>query len=262
MRKTTLSIFFLPFIILSACSSDNTEVQSEKKAVSEEDAVNESTESTEIEDYSLSIPTTEDMEIVNEVTYAFSDESSEINWASYYAEIKNNSDMPINLSSSSVVYEDEAGEVVIMVSDMGLEVHPGIVNPGETAFVNVYDPIQDTEPFTGTYQANIEMQPIESIDTLVMHETEKVNVIFDDSGSFPMIRATGIVKTSKEVVGYDLAVILYDAEGNFLGALTGGSDDDFYSAGATTAFDIENPPFPGQLMSEVADWKAIAYSIQ
>jgi len=265
MKKTTCILLGL-ILLLAGCGSEEPEAQLTQETSKESEEVTESDEVTEepseTEDYSLSIPEIEDMEIVNEVTYAFTDTSSDTNWASYYAEIKNNSELPVDISSSSVVYTDEAGETVLMVSDMGLDVTPQVIDPGETAFVDIYDPIQDPEGFSGTYQANIEMQPIESIDSLVTHETENVNVIYDENGDFSNIRATGTIKITEEVVGYDLAVIMYDSEGNFLGTLTGGSDEDLLAAGSTTSFEIENPPFPQYMMPEVAEWKAIAYSIQ
>lgn len=267
--KKLLLFSVTSLLLLGACGNAEDPVSEEAlgstdeaTAEQEEAAAEESTEETATEDYSLSVPDIEDMEIVNEVTYAYSDSSSGINWASYYSEIKNNGDLPVNLSSSSVVYTDEAGEKVLMVSDMGLDVIPQVINPGETAFVNIYDPIQNTEDFSGVYQANIEMQPIESIDTLVIHETENVNVIYNENGDFSNIRATGSVNVKEDVVGYDLVVAMYDAEGNFLGTLTGGSSDDLLTAGSSTAFETENPPFPQTLMPEVAEWEAFAYSIQ
>lgn len=264
MKKLTFTLGLATAVLLGACGSEEASSTTEEKTnESEAENTEEVAETTEpMEDYSLSIPDKEDMEIVNEVTYAFIDTSSDTPWASYYAEIKNNSEVPVDLSSSSVVYSDEKGESVIMVSDMGLEVHPQVVKPGETAFVNIYDPIQDTEAFSNTYQANIELQPMESIDQVVMHEVENVNVIYKENGDFSNIRATGTIETTAEVVGYDLAVMMYDADGKFLGTLTGGSDEDLLKSGDKTSFEIENPPFPQELMPEVAEWKAIAYTFQ
>lgn len=241
--KRALSILALSTIILAACNGNGATQKTKQKPAPEEE-------------HAQDMPSQEvNVEVVEQKSYAFVDESSDSPTLSTFAVIKNTSEIPVDISMTSVDYFDKEGGV-LGKSEQGTQPSPYILEPGEIGYVEVWEPADVRDTFG---EAKVNVSAYSAAFDIAVLPTEKIDIKIDDSGSWTDLKITGVVKneTKTEAKGADIAAALYDKDGKFL-AVMEGSVEDVIAPGQSVAFELHNPEFPGDVMKQVAKAKVIA----
>ncbi|MGN7310393.1 hypothetical protein ACTHQ4_04805 [Alkalicoccobacillus gibsonii] len=77
----------------------------------------------------------------------------------------------------------------------------------------------------------------------------------------PWVSATASLKNNTDVdeQGVTSAFVFFNDNGEFIGGLTTGLDDDILQAGSKRGIETENPPFPKEQYDNIAEMEAWSY---
>ncbi|MCA1021781.1 hypothetical protein [Halobacillus litoralis] len=215
-------------------SPESESEQTEQNQESEKAAAENSNSSEEIE---IEI----DMEMPQVATYAWISEDSGIGWLSFYAIIENTGNTPFSMEESSVTYYNKEDEV-IAVSATGIDVVPSIIQPGEQAYVSVYEQLGEESP------ENFKSAELSPAPVTVDYELEEVST----ETSLQDVAVTGTFTEEIDPDMIEMSSALFDKDDQLLGIL---------DAGQITAksFELFDPPFPDEAKDAIDHEKTKAY---
>lgn len=241
MKKISILILSA-FLLLTACGdSKQTISQSadkENNSVAEENNNKEANTKIEIENSGSNI---------------WSDSINSI-WINTAAIYKNTGDVPVEIGETQMNYKAKDGSV-LGTSTMIYAV-PSIVQPGETAFITE-GTILDGESSTDNYaETTFNFNFEETDESSNLMEVSAVKGVSSDFG----YSVTGLVKNPTDIQQEDirLAAILYDANGNILGGLSG-SVDVGLAPGGEAGFELSYPPLPDDIGTKVSKIEVKSY---
>jgi len=168
-------------------------------------------------------------------------------WVHSAAIFENTGDTAVEIGETQMNYKGTDGSI-LGTSTMIYSV-PRIVNPGETAVVlesTILDGITNKDQYAET-SYNFNFDSTDEDPNLM--ETSGVKGINGEYG----YKVTGIVKNPTDVQQDDvrIAAILYDAEGNLLGAISGSVDVGLAPQGEA-GFELSYPEIPADAGAKVA----------
>lgn len=254
MKKLLAIIGIMAF--LSACN--NSPATEEINDPAEEQKSSGEIQTEILEEQGESIEDLTDSVVIGaEKTYLWEEESTGIQWMSYYAMIQNDSDTTIDVRDAQITFYD-ANDEVVGVSNQGISVYPYVLAPGEYAGVYVYDPpngINVDEEIHGELAVN----PFETEQVVHRLDTDGINNRSDSTG----LKVTGEITNNNDSSAQELSVIvaIYDENDDFLGLVSTGSDSPL-QPGSSTGFEAFSPPFPDDELSNVDSFEVDAFWIE
>lgn len=193
------------------------------------------------------------IEIENSGSNIWSDSINSI-WINTATIYKNTGDVPVEIGETQMNYKAKDGSV-LGTSTMIYAV-PSIVQPGETAFITE-STILDGESSTDNYaETTFNFNFEETDESSNLMEVSAVKGVSSDFG----YSVTGLVKNPTDIQQEDirLAAILYDANGNILGGLSG-SVDVGLAPGGEAGFELSYPPLPDDIGTKVSKIEVKSY---
>lgn len=238
-------------LVLSACGDDET---LGPVAKNEDDTDKTNTEIVD-KDNDEDAEIDSSLLVASEKVYLWKDESTDIEWMSYYAMIMNDGDVTIDVRNASVTYYDDEDDSVIAVSTQGIDIHPYILDPGEVAYVNVYEPAKDIDLNTKV-STELGIDPIPSDEKIHWLNVESVNGKITGTG----LKITGKMTNDGPKKTSEINVVsgVYDENDELLGILTGGSEVRL-DPNKSSGFELFNPPFPNDIAELATQYEAAAY---
>lgn len=180
-------------------------------------------------------------------------------YGSYSAVITNTGDKPASLGSIQINFEGKDGSI-IGTAQMATAV-PDIVMPGETAYIGEttgLDAASSADEVQGV-SVNIDFSPTN--EEPMMLDTKQVKLTEGKNEYSNAYRVTGTVVNPNEEKADDirLAAGLYDADGNFLGTLTGSIQVSLNPDGKA-GFELSYPELPEEVKGKAVEAKVKAYN--
>ena len=186
------------------------------------------------------------LEIVDSSGTAWMDSIGTV-WVHSAAIFENTGDTAVDIGETQMNFKATDGSI-LGTSTMIYAV-PEIVNPGETAVIvesTILDGITNKDQYAET-SYNFNYDSTDEDPNLM--ETSTIKGINGEYG----YKVTGLVKNPTDVQQEDvrIAAILYDAEGNLLGALSGSVDVGLAPQGEA-GFELSYPNLPKEVGAKVA----------
>ncbi|MGM9945789.1 MAG: FxLYD domain-containing protein [Lysinibacillus sp.] len=237
MKFKYISMSIALSMLLSACGDSETTISSTDSAKTDEENVEQKQEKEESKAL---------LEIVDSTGTAWVDSIGTV-WVHSAAIFENTGDKPVDIGETQMSYKSTDGSI-LGTSTMVYAV-PEIVNPGETAVIvesAILDGVTNKDQYAET-SYNFSYNATDEDPNLM--ETSAVKGINGEYG----YKVTGLVKNPTDVQQEDvrIAAILYDADGNLLGALSGSMDVGLAPQGEA-GFELSYPELPEGVGAKVA----------
>lgn len=239
MKFKYISMSIALSMLLVACGDSKTTISSTDNAKTGEENVEQEKKKEQEESNVL-------LEITDSTGTAWVDSIGTV-WVHSAAIFENTGDTAVNIGETQMNYKATDGSV-LGTSTMIYAI-PRIVNPGETAVIlesTILDGITNKDPYAET-SYNFSYDSTDEDPNLM--ETSAVKGINGEYG----YKVTGLVKNPTDVQQEDvrIAAILYDAQGNLLGALSGSFDVGIAPQGEAR-FELSYPDLPADIGIKVA----------
>lgn len=237
MKFKYISMFIALSMLLGACGDSKKTISSADSAKADEENV----EQTKEQDESKAL-----LEIVDSTGAAWVDSIGTV-WVHSAAIFENTGETAVDIGETQMNYKATDGSI-LGTSTMIYSV-PEIVKPGETAVIvesTILDGITTADQYAETtYNFNYDST---DEDPNLM-ETSSIKGINGEYG----YKVTGLVKNPTDVQQEDvrIAAILYDADGNLLGALSGSVDVGLAPQGEA-GFELNYQDLPTEVGAKVA----------
>ncbi len=235
MKLKYISMSIALSMLLSACGDNKTTISSSDSAKNDEQNVEQ------VQEESNAL-----LEIVDSSGTAWVDSIGTV-WVHSAAIFENTGDTAVDIGETQMNFKSTDGSI-LGTSTMIYAV-PEIVNPGETAVIvesTILDGITNKNQYAETsYNFNYD---VTDEDPNLM----EISAIKGINGEYGY-KVTGLVKNPTDVQQEDvrIAAILYDAEGNLLGALSGSVDVGLAPQGEA-GFELSYPDLPEEVGAKVA----------
>ena len=237
MKFKYISMSIALSMLLGACGDSKTTISSTDSAKTEEENVEQKQEKEESKAR---------LEIVDSTGTAWVNSIGTV-WVHSAAIFENTGDTAVNIGETQMNYKATDGSI-LGTSTMIYSV-PEIVNPGETAVIvesTILDGVTNKDQYAET-SYNFNYDATDEDPNLM--ETSAIKGI---NGEYEY-KVTGLVKNPTDIQQEDvrIAAILYDAEGNLLGALSGSVDVGLAPQGEA-GFELSYPNLPEEIGAKVA----------
>ena len=235
MKLKYISMSIALSMLLGACGDNKTTISSSDSAKNDEQNVEQ------VQEESNAL-----LEIVDSSGTAWVDSIGTV-WVHSAAIFENTGDTAVDIGETQMNFKSTDGSI-LGTSTMIYAV-PEIVNPGETAVIvesTILDGITNKNQYAETsYNFNYD---VTDEDPNLM----EISAIKGINGEYGY-KVTGLVKNPTDVQQEDvrIAAILYDAEGNLLGALSGSVDVGLAPQGEA-GFELSYPNLPEEVGAKVA----------
>ncbi|MBM0064797.1 LptM family lipoprotein [Alkalicoccobacillus gibsonii] len=174
---------------------------------------------------------------------------------SYYALVTNTGKGAIEIYPNAVTFYNQDGSVAAVSDDLGLRAYPDVINEGEKGLVRTYELTNDADLESFDYaEADVNVQ-------LSIFDSTKLDTKSPTYSTDHRLSATASLENNTDVnaQGVTSAFVFYNDNGEFIGGLTTGLDDDVLQAGSKRGIETENPPFPRDQYENIADMEAWSY---
>mgnify|MGYP003408196868 FL=1 len=235
MKLKYISMSIALSMLLAACGDSKTTISSSDSTKTDKENVEQVQEESNVL-----------LEIVDSSGTAWMDSIGTV-WVHSAAIFENTGDTAVDIGETQMNFKATDGSI-LGTSTMIYAV-PEIVNPGETAVIvesTILDGITNKDQYAET-SYNFNYDSTDEDPNLM--ETSTIKGINGEYG----YKVTGLVKNPTDVQQEDvrIAAILYDAEGNLLGALSGSVDVGLAPQGEA-GFELSYPNLPKEVGAKVA----------
>ena len=235
MKLKYISMSIALSMLLAACGDSKTTISSSDSTKTDKENVEQVQEESNVL-----------LEIVDSSGTAWMDSIGTV-WVHSAAIFENTGDTAVDIGETQMNFKATDGSI-LGTSTMIYAV-PEIVNPGETAVIvesTILDGITNKDQYAET-SYNFSYDVTDEDPNLM--ETSTIKGINGEYG----YKVTGLVKNPTDVQQEDvrIAAILYDAEGNLLGALSGSVDVGLAPQGEA-GFELSYPNLPKEVGAKVA----------
>ena len=232
MKKITLLMISLLFILTACGNSKQTISQSADKESKSDTSKNEEKANAKLE-------------IEDSGSNIWSDSIDSI-WINTAAIFRNTGEVPVDIGETQMNYKGKDGSI-LGTSTMIYAV-PEIVQPGESAIIVEGTTLNEDTSLDNYFETTFNFNFDATDEDSNLMEVSAVKGISSDYE----YSVTGIVKNPTDVQQEDirLAAILYDVNGKILGGLSG-SVDVGLAAGGEAGFELSYPPLPDNIGSKV-----------
>ena len=235
MKLKYISMSIALSMLLAACGDSKTTISSSDSTKTDKENVEQVQEESNVL-----------LEIVDSSGTAWMDSIGTV-WVHSAAIFENTGDTAVDIGETQMNFKATDGSI-LGTSTMIYAV-PEIVNPGETAVIvesTILDGITNKDQYAET-SYNFNYDSTDEDPNLM--ETSTIKGINGEYG----YKVTGLVKNPTDVQQEDvrIAAILYDAEGNLLGALSGSMDVGLAPQGEA-GFELGYPELPEGVGAKVA----------
>ena len=235
MKLKYISMSIALSMLLAACGDSKTTISSSDSAKTDEENVEQEQEESNVL-----------LEIVDSSGTAWVDSIGTV-WVHSAAIFENTGETAVDIGETQMNFKATDGSI-LGTSTMIYAV-PEIVNPGETAVIvesTILDGVTNKDQYAET-SYNFNYDATDEDPNLM--ETSAIKGINGEYG----YKVTGLVKNPTDVQQEDIriAAILYDAEGNLLGALSGSVDVGLAPQGEA-GFELSYPNLPEDVGAKVA----------
>jgi hypothetical protein len=193
-------------------------------------------------------------DVTGEVSYPIYNDVMEETNVSYFAEITNTGDVPLDVTDANVTFTDKDGTVIGTSDSSNVWASPHIVEPGKKAYLSTSETIDGTVDTYG--KGELTLAPVEAIDAV-----EELPIEGNSGKVDTYIYINGKVKntTETETDYVTIAAGIYDKDGKFVGA-TYGQVDTLLKPGASVGFESNAFEIPYENIPPEFDYEVLAYT--
>ncbi|MGE6894488.1 FxLYD domain-containing protein [Priestia flexa] len=214
------------------------------------EAVEKATESTEKEVKEAEVK----FDLTGEASYPIYNDVMEETNVSYFAEITNTGEVPIDVTDANVTFTDKEGTVIGTSDSSNVWASPHVVEPGKKAYLSTDATIDGTVDTYG--KGELTLAPVEAIDAVeelpIEGNTGKVDKYIYINGK--------VTNTTNQDTDYvTIAAGIYGKDGKFVGS-TYGQIDTLLKPDASVGFESNAFEIPYENIPPEFDYEVLAYT--
>ncbi|TYR81128.1 hypothetical protein FZC66_04490 [Priestia megaterium] len=193
-------------------------------------------------------------DVTGEASYPMYSDVLEKTSVSYFAEITNTGDVPIDVTDATVTFMDKDGTVIGTADSSNVWASPRVVEPGKKSYLSTNEDIDGT---VETYdKGELTLAPVEAIDAVeelpIEGNTGKVDTYIYVNGK---VKNTTNIDTDYVTI----AAGIYSKDGKFIGS-TYGQIDTLLKPGSSVGFESNAFEIPYENIPPEFDYEVLAYT--